>query len=302
MSNTIHGVGYPGVAGQMKPGTRVSRKDKTAPWATGNVGNRLSGQIRHRPPAPHPSRRVQEAMARRRHTAAYCPAVWPYSLVPLGERALTIDLSGVDASSARALVESLDARIRDDATPGVTGRVPAIRAYTVHYEPMQLSSDALQAYIASVMASLMIGTTPPRVPIVIPVCYGGEFGPDLDVVANTHRITPHAIVAAHTAGEYTVAMIGFLPGFPYLEGLAPALHTPRRAAPRTSVPAGSVGIGGTSTGIYPCSSPGGWQLIGRTPRTLFSAHRTPPALLAPGDVVRFVAIAAEEWATHRDSS
>jgi inhibitor of KinA len=228
--------------------------------------------------------------------------VWPYSLVPLGERALTIDLSAVGAPSIRGLIASLDARIRGDATPGITGCVPAIRAYTLHYEPSRLSGDTLQAYVESVMTSLVIGATPPREPIVIPVCYGGEFGPDLDVVATTHRTTPDAIIAAHTAGEYTVAMIGFLPGFPYLEGLAPALHTPRRAAPRTSVPAGSVGIGGTSTGIYPCSSPGGWQLIGRTPRTLFSAHRATPALLAPGDVVRFVAIAPTEWAAHRDST
>ncbi len=241
-------------------------------------------------------------MVRRRHTAAYCPAVWPYSLVPLGERALTIDLSAVDPPSMRRLIQALDARIRDGAPLGITGRVPAIQAYTLHFEPTQLSDVALRAYITAMMASLAIGPARPRAPITIPVCYGGAFGPDLDVVATTHRTTPDAIIAAHTAGEYTVAMLGFLPGFPYLEGLAPALHTPRRAAPRTSVPAGSVGIGGTSTGIYPCSSPGGWQLIGRTPRTLFAAHRMPPALLAPGDVVRFVAIAAEEWAAHRDSS
>ncbi len=241
-------------------------------------------------------------MAPRQTNAAYCRVVWPYSLVPLGERALTIDLAAVDRGSMRALIHSLDVRLQHDALLGITGRVPAIQAYTLHYEPAQLSANALEAYIASVMASLAIRSESPRDPIIIPVCYGGEFGPDLDVVANTHRTTAEVIVTAHTAGTYTVAMIGFLPGFPYLEGLAPALHTPRRAAPRTSVPAGSVGIGGGSTGVYPCASPGGWQLIGRTPRALFDARRTPPALLAPGDLVRFVAIAPEDWAAHEDAT
>ncbi len=241
-------------------------------------------------------------MARRRRTAAYCPAVWPHSLVPLGERALTIDLCAVDAASIRGLIQSLDARVLADATPGITGRVPAIRALTLHYDPTRIAYDQLQRYIESVLASLTISATPSRAPITIPVSYGGTFGPDLDVVANTHRTTPEAIVAAHTAGVYTVAMIGFLPGFPYLEGLAPTLHTPRRAAPRTNVPAGSVGIGGGSTGVYPFNSPGGWQVIGRTPRALFSARRTPPALLAPGDLVHFVAIAPEDWAVHEEST
>jgi inhibitor of KinA len=127
---------------------------------------------------------------------------------------------------------------------------------------------------------------------VIPVCYGGEFGPDLNDVAAAHATTADTIIATHTEGLYTVAMIGFLPGFPYLEGLPPSLHTPRRATPRTAVPAGSVGIGGSSTGVYPFASPGGWQIIGRTPRALFSPTREPPALLQAGDRVRFTPITA----------
>ncbi len=289
--------GYPGTFGASH--RHLPRSDEREGPFDG-TGGRL--KERNRAPAAVPDAdHADAALARRRRRAAYCLVVWPYSLVPLGDRALTIDLSAIEAPSMRGLIQSLDARIRHDAPHGITGRVPAIQAYTLHYEPTQLTVDALQAYITSLMASLAIGATPPRAPITIPVCYGGEFGPDLDVVANTHRTTPDAIVAAHTAGAYTVAMIGFLPGFPYLEGLAPALYTPRRAAPRTSVPAGSVGIGGTSTGIYPCSSPGGWQLIGRTPRALFSAQRTPPALLAPGDQVRFVAIAPDDWAAQQES-
>lgn len=125
--------------------------------------------------------------------------------------------------------------------------------------------------------------------IEIPVCYGGEFGEDLAEVAAFHKTTPAEIVRRHTEPVYTVYMMGFQPGFPYLGGLPEHLHTPRRATPRTSVPAGSVGIGGSQTGIYPFSSPGGWQLIGRTETALFQADASPPTLLAAGDTVCFVA-------------
>ncbi len=224
----------------------------------------------------------------------------PHSSVsPLGDRALTIDLPD-EAASSRDRIRSLAARLRDERHAAITGLVPAIRTLTVHYDPARTDFDALTDYLTSTVETLVITPEAPREPVIIPVCYGGEFGPDLGVVATTHRTTPEAIIAAHTAGNYTVAMIGFLPGFPYLDGLTPALHTPRRASPRTTVPAGSVGIGGSSTGVYPCASPGGWQLIGRTPRELFSPSRTPPALLQPGDHVRFVAITAGEWPAHSE--
>lgn len=135
-----------------------------------------------------------------------------------------------------------------------------------------------------------------REAVAIPVCYGGEHGPDLAAVAGHARLAPGEVVRRHTAAEYTVAMLGFAPGFPYLLGLDAALHVPRRADPRTRVPAGSVAIGGAQTGIYPRELPGGWNLIGRTPQVLFDPERDPPCLLAPGDRVRFRAIDAEEFA------
>lgn len=222
-------------------------------------------------------------------------------MTPLGDRALTIDLPDTAASS-RDRIRCLTRLLRDEQLECITGLVPAIRTLTVHYDPTLTDFETLAAHLTSAADALVITAEPKRQPVLIPVCYGGEFGPDLDVVANTHRTSPDEIVAAHTAGDYTVAMLGFLPGFPYLEGLAPALHTPRRAAPRTTVPAGSVGIGGASTGIYPCQSPGGWQLIGRTPRSLFSPARTPAALLQPGDHVQFVAITAEQWKAHTEDA
>lgn len=125
--------------------------------------------------------------------------------------------------------------------------------------------------------------------IEIPVHYGGEFGEDLFDVATFHRTTAEEIIRRHTEPTYTVFMIGFQPGFPYLNGLPENLHTPRRDVPRTKVPAGSVGIGGSQTGIYPFTSPGGWQLLGRTTLPLFDIQHSPPTLLSAGDNVRFIA-------------
>ena len=122
------------------------------------------------------------------------------------------------------------------------------------------------------------------------MCYGGEHGPDLQVVADHAGLSVEEVVRRHAGAEYVVFFIGFQPGFAYLGGLDPTLHTPRRDAPRLEVPAGSVAIGGAQTGIYPAASPGGWQLIGRTASTLFDPARNPPALLQPGDRVRFTIV------------
>ena len=132
--------------------------------------------------------------------------------------------------------------------------------------------------------------------IEIPVVYGGEDGPDLDAAAAELGLSPQTLIERHSAGRYTVAMIGFAPGFPYLSGLDPALALPRLATPRTRVAAGSVAIGGAQTGIYPRDSPGGWRILGRTPLTLFDPQRDPPTALLPGDRVRFVAIDAAQFA------
>lgn len=129
--------------------------------------------------------------------------------------------------------------------------------------------------------------------VEIPVIYGGERGADLKAVADFHHTTPERIIQQHTAPLYTVYMIGFQAGFPYLGGLPESLHTPRHATPRTRVPAGSVGIGGSQTGVYPFDSPGGWQLIGYTDLPLFDKHQSPPTLLQAGDQVKFVVAGVE---------
>ena len=130
----------------------------------------------------------------------------------------------------------------------------------------------------------------------VPVCYGGEHGPDLDALAAHAGLTAHEAIARHAAGDYRAAMLGFAPGFPYLLGLDLSLSMPRLDTPRTRVAAGSVGIGGAQTGIYPRQGPGGWRIIGRTPLTLFDPARATPNLVAPGQQVRFVPINAEDFA------
>ena len=224
-----------------------------------------------------------------------------WTFIPLGDRAITVDLSAGQPAQRRDLVQSFNAALHDDRPAGVTAYAPAIQSLTLHYDPTRTTFDALSTQIDTLLHDLHIAPNAAHDPIRIPVCYGGEYGPDLDVVARLHDRSPQAIVDEHTAGDYLVAMIGFLPGFPYLEGLHTSLHTPRRATPRTSVPAGSVGIGGSSTGVYPFASPGGWHLIGRTPITLFDARRAQPSLLQAGDRVRFVAITPAEWREHLEN-
>lgn len=132
--------------------------------------------------------------------------------------------------------------------------------------------------------------------IELPICYDDEYGPDLDEIARHTRLNRDEVIARHLGGEYLVAMLGFSPGFPYLRGLPPELATPRRATPRLQIPAGSVGIAGSQTGIYPQATPGGWQLLGRIPARLFTLDQSPPALLQAGDRVRFRRIDAAEFA------
>ena len=215
----------------------------------------------------------------------------------LGESALLIQLGECIEGEINAQAIALAEALRSARLPGVLDVAPAYASVCVHYAPAQ--AGVRERLLAALPAS---PETPAPVPlptkalVEIPVCYGDEFGPDLDDVAQRAQLGLREVVARHTAAEYRVAMLGFAPGFPYLLGLAGALHTPRRASPRTRVPAGSIAIGGAQTGIYPRELPGGWNLIGRTPLQLFDVGRDPPALLAPGMRVRFRAIDAHEFA------
>ncbi|QDT69781.1 KipI antagonist [Planctomycetes bacterium MalM25] len=177
---------------------------------------------------------------------------------------------------------------------GVTDIVPAFGSCAVHFDPTLTSLVAVATWLDSISSdSLARGDTKLA---ELSIAYGGEFGPDLESIASRAGLAADEVIRRHAAAEYRVGAIGFQPGFPYLEGLPAELHTPRQATPRTRVAAGSVGIGGPYTGVYPSESPGGWNLIGRTPLTLFDPLRAEPSLLRTGDRVRFRPIDAEEFA------
>ena len=221
---------------------------------------------------------------------------------PLGDRALVVHLGHVIDEATFRRVRSACARLDRDRPAGVRDVVPGFASVTVHYDPARLTLDAgalphatLAAALTALLSALDDPGDEPARTVEIPVCYGGAMGPDLDDVARRHDLDPSDVVAIHSAAEYVVHLIGFVPGFPYLGGLDPRLATPRRDVPRMAVPAGSVGIGGAQTGVYPIESPGGWHLIGRTPLRLFAAEREPPALLRIGDRVRFRAIGEAEY-------
>ncbi|MFZ6691281.1 5-oxoprolinase subunit PxpB [Undibacterium sp. SXout20W] len=165
--------------------------------------------------------------------------------------------------------------------------VPGMNNLTLIFDPELQAGAALIERLKSCWELLEAEQFIPH-EVLIPVQYGGEYGPDLAQVASHTGLNEEAVIAAHSAAEYMVYFLGFQPGFAYLGGLPANLATPRRAEPRLAVPAGSVGIGGQQTGIYPAQSPGGWQIIGRTNIKLFDVRRSQPSLLQSGDIVRFV--------------
>ena len=221
---------------------------------------------------------------------------------PLGDSAVMITLGDAIDEQTHRLVRAASTRIRDDPPPGFVDLVPAFVSIVVHYDPIVAAHDSDAAphdrvvtALRDRLANLDVGElAPPRL-VEIPVCYGGELGPDLDDVARAHAITPDEVVGLHAGAEYLVYMIGFMPGFAYLGGLPERIATPRRKTPRTAVPAGTVGIGGRQTGVYPLVSPGGWNLIGRTPVKIFDISRDEPTLLLTGDRVRFRPISRAEF-------
>lgn len=209
-------------------------------------------------------------------------------ILPLGDSSLLIRLGdGIDLAT-NLRVHVLDARLRQASLPGIVETVPAYATLLVHYDPLIATVGQLTEALKSEMAVVHQGMDRKPRRIEVPVRYGGESGPDLPFVASYHHSAPAEIVRLHVSHEYTVFMMGFTPGFPYMGKLDNALVTPRLETPRTRVPAGSVGIAGAQTGIYPIDSPGGWQLIGRTSLSLFNISAPEPFLFAPGDSVRFI--------------
>ncbi|XID95990.1 5-oxoprolinase subunit PxpB [Paenibacillaceae bacterium WGS1546] len=226
-------------------------------------------------------------------------------MYPLGENSLVMQLGLHINEETHRLVQALAAHLDRHPVPGMIEYVPAFTSVTVYYDlghaalegeasglsPYEVMSD----YLFKAAAEAGERFDAPSAVVEIPVCYGGDFGPDLDFVAEHNRLTPEEVIEIHSSGEYRTYMIGFAPGFPYLGGLSDKIAAPRRETPRLKIAAGTVGIAGLQTGVYPLESPGGWQLIGRCPLPLFRPDQWPPTYIQMGNIVKFKAITREQY-------
>ncbi|MEW5888447.1 MAG: 5-oxoprolinase subunit PxpB [Pseudomonadota bacterium] len=216
-----------------------------------------------------------------------------------GDCALTLEFGdAISPELVRAVIaadQAIAAARERDELPGVIEAVPTFRSLTVLYDPLHISRAALEPALARLLAEQGGASAQTGRRWRLPVCYGGEYGPDLAEVAAAKGLTPEEAIRLHQDTEFLVYMLGFLPGFPYMGDLPEALILPRRAEPRLRLPTGSVAIAGTLTAIYPWESPGGWHLIGRCPVPLFDAHWREPALLRAGDRVRFEPVSPERF-------
>jgi inhibitor of KinA len=229
-------------------------------------------------------------------------------IVPLGDSALIVRVrEEFEDAPEETLNEVLQTfqQLRSAAIPGVIELAPAYTSVAVFFDPVEVAKasgttsdifDWLAARIGAATGLKRRGSRrSARRTVEIPVCYDQKFAPDLDEVARHAKISTEQVVELHSAADYRVACIGFVPGFPFMAGLPKKIATPRRSNPRKEIPPGVVGIGGAQTGIYPLRSPGGWNLIGRTPLKLFDPTKDPPVLLRAGDRVCFRAITREEF-------
>ena len=216
-------------------------------------------------------------------------------IFPTSECALTIKFGDGITLRTHELVLAYSAAIDQAALPGVVEVVPTYRSATVYFDPLQTDETTLTRQNQPLISNKIHTPSRPATTHIIPVWYGGAAGPDLLNIAQQADLTPVEASRLHASVTYRVYMLGFSPGFPYLGTVPTRIATPRHPTPRQQVAAGSVGIAGTQTGIYPQTSPGGWRIIGRTPVRLFSLTRAKPFLLEPGDLVRFVPIDEDEF-------
>lgn len=212
-----------------------------------------------------------------------------------GDSALTVYFENEISPEVNACVTSLYDELSENNIKGVRELLPTFNALTVFYDPFAVSAKALERKIRK-RISLLTGTVKKdRRTVIIPVCYESRFALDIDNVCRHNGLERDEVIDIHSSKEYLIYMLGFLPGFPYLGGLDERIATPRLASPRTQIPAGSVGIGGNQTGVYPLASPGGWQIIGRTPLRLFDAQREEPVFYSAGDYICFKPISETEF-------
>ena len=215
-------------------------------------------------------------------------------IVPAGDAAVLIELGDAIDPQINRRVHSLADLLMQSPPRGIGEAVPAYASLLLHYDPAVLDYAEAIHWVEAQVSQVGLAQTPEPRLVELPTLYGGEHGPDLSFVAQAHGLTEEQVIRLHSSATYTVYMMGFTPGFGYLGGLPESLATPRLEKPRTRIRAGSVGIAGSQTGVYPIDSPGGWRIIGFTPLRLFDPLRQPPTLLSAGDRVRFIPITPQE--------
>jgi len=235
----------------------------------------------------------------------------PYAIYSLSEKAITIEFGNVINEDTWNKINELNRVITNDPFSGFIVTVSAYTTLTVFFDPITVSQstvlqgidnfEKVSSYLINCLDKKIQGATAENRLIEIPVCYGGRFGPDLKYIADYNNLSVDNAVVFHSSAEYKVYMIGFIPGFAYLGGMTEKIAAPRKAEPRKAVPAGSIGIAGNQTGIYPLQTPGGWQLIGQTPLKLFDVNRETPSLLKAGDTIKFVPISESDFEAHHSN-
>ena len=227
---------------------------------------------------------------------------------PLGDSALTVILDEKVNKEVHEKVLSLISIIEKNPFIGFLEALPAYNKVTIFYNPIEVYQTYVKQNSIFETVSMIVKNYVKKITnqvniehrcVDIPVLYGGQYGPDLEHVAKINHLTPEEVIHIHTKNEYLVYMIGFAPGFPFLGGMDQRIAAPRKDSPRSKIPSGSVGIAGEQTGIYPLETPGGWQIIGRTPLDLFLPASS-STLLKPGDTLRFVAISHEEYLERKE--
>ena len=216
-------------------------------------------------------------------------------IMPTGDRALTVELGNEIDEHINARLMGFINKLQEARIKGIEEFVPSFRAVLIHYNPAILSYEKITKIINTALSEPITETSHHKKTVRVPVCYDIEYGPDIEDVAKHAGITTDEVIKIHTSTPYLVYMLGFQPGFPYLGGLDERLHTPRLETPRIKLEAGSVGIGGGQTGLYPMESPGGWRIIGVTPVRCYNPDKDKPIPYMAGDYIKFDAVSKEEF-------
>ena len=212
-----------------------------------------------------------------------------------GDTSVAVVFGNEISTDINTRIRAFDEALAEEQIDGVYETVPTYCSLTIHYAPEKIRYDELKERLEALLAVSHKAQKLNTIVMEIPVVYGGEYGPDLETVAAHNGMSPEDVIRIHSGAEYLIYMLGFTPGFSYMGGMDESIATPRLKTPRVLIPAGSVGIAGKQTGIYPIDSPGGWQLIGRTPVKLYDAHRDTPILLDAGLHVKFIPIDEAEY-------